>query len=114
VRAQVLAFDFSSLISESSFLSLVRAVAPRNVVLLQPPPPSDPLVARLEESLEGYFTHIHTPPVGIVVTLPATACYVASLSPALAAVTASAGAVARPPYRLGWLDGMVTGVPLLL
>jgi hypothetical protein len=35
VRADVQVFDFSSLISESSFFSMVKAVAPRNLVLLQ-------------------------------------------------------------------------------
>jgi hypothetical protein len=109
VRAQVLIFDFSSIISESSFLSLVRAVAPRNIVLLQEPPPAYPIVSRLEAAVEGYFTHIHTPPTGVVVTLPATSCYVAALSPALAEASAAAGTVPRPPYRLGWLDGVVTG-----
>jgi hypothetical protein len=90
----------------------VRAVAPRNIVLLQEPPPACPIVSRLEAALESYFTHVHNPPAGLVVTLPATACYAAALTPSLAEAASAAGTVSRPPYRLGWLDGVVTGALL--
>ena len=117
VRAHVIAFDLESIVSESSFLSMAKAVAPRNLALLHDGP-ADPLRPRLEAAMQGLFTHIHTLAAGVAVTLPATACYVAALAPALAAAAAAAGSVARPPYRLGWLDGVVTGArrapPLLL
>jgi hypothetical protein len=50
--------------------------------------------------------------LSLKVTLPATSCYIAALLPALAEAAVAAGTISRPPYRLEWLDGVVTG-PLL-
>jgi hypothetical protein len=83
-----------------------------------PPPPSPPrpgapidkLQARLEAALSGSFCTVHRPTTaGAVVPLPATAVYVAELTPELATEVEAQTRVVRPPYHLGWLDSVVTG-----
>ena len=118
VAAEVHVFDFSSLISGSSFVSMAKAVAPRNLVLLQGPPTSEPaanhpLLSRLTDALSGSQCTIHRPVSGSVVPMPGTAVYVAELAPELAAQVEAQGRIVRPPYHLGWLDGVVSGVRIL-
>jgi Cleavage and polyadenylation factor 2 C-terminal len=109
IRARVLVFDFSSLISESSFLSMIKAVAPRNLALLQRSAADATFLPRAHDALSGLRSHVHAPVATAPVTLSSTACYVATLDAPLAAALAAAPHVLAPPYRLGWLDAVVTG-----
>jgi hypothetical protein len=92
-------------------MSMVKHIAPRNIVLLQSPR-ADPLLSRLNETLSGLFCRVHSPDAGAVVPLPATAVFVADLTAELSKQLEAAHKVHRPPYHLGWLDGIVTGAPL--
>lgn len=83
-------FDFRSLISQSSFLSMVKHIAPRNLVLLRRPlaPPAGPggvtavapLLAAVQRSLRGGFSCIHTPNSGEQVKMASIAAYAASMT----------------------------------
>ena len=82
MRAHVMTFDFRSLISQSSFVSMVRHIAPRNLVLLRRPPPSGPapLLDTVRAALKGGHSRIHTPAAGEVVTMASVAAYAATLT----------------------------------
>jgi hypothetical protein len=64
VRAHIMVFDFRSLITQSSFLSTLKVIQPRNLVLLQRPPAPSPLLDAVRSVLKGGFSHVHTPTAG--------------------------------------------------
>lgn len=89
VRAAVRTFDFRSLISQSSFLSMLKAIAPRNLVVLRRPRDLDrapaaaaapPLQTLLDTTLRGRFSHVHMPAQCEVVKMASTAAYVATMT----------------------------------
>jgi hypothetical protein len=75
-------FDFRSLISQSSFVSMVRHIAPRNLALLQRPPVDTgaPLLDTVRAALKGGHSRIHTPAAGEVVNMASIAAYAAMLT----------------------------------
>lgn len=116
VRAAILCFDFQALITQSSFLSMVKAISPRNLALLQTPTKAtaEEMTDRVAAALAGTLCHVHSPAAGDVLPMPATAVYVAALTPELAAQLEQQAKVKRGPYQLGWLDGVVVSAHLLL
>eukprot|EP00892_Ulva_mutabilis_P002667 jgi/Ulvmu1/12400/UM009_0047.1 len=118
VHAEVRLFDFRSLISQSSFLSMLKAIAPRNVVVLRRPrdlehpagagaAAAPPLQALLAGTLRGRFSHVHMPHACEVVKMASTAAYAATMTQELSQRVEEAPKSLRPPYRLGWLDSVV-------
>lgn len=106
MEAEVRVFDFRSLISQSSFLSMLKAIAPRNVVVLRRPPeptpagpagPAAPLHTLLAATLRGRFSHVHMPQACEVVKMASTAAFAATMTQELSQRVEDAPKVWRSP-----------------